>query len=78
MTRKITYLRGVPCADGIKCPAVLDVEGEEDLQVIYPNALRDLLGLDEPSQEMRTLLADRIGPGESLGRAARSRLPEVT
>jgi hypothetical protein len=79
MARKITVLRGTDindCADGKKCPGVYDVDGEEDLFVIYPVCLRELLGpvRDETDPVLIALFAHRLGPGEALGRTARVRL----
>lgn len=72
MARKITVLRGTDmndCADGKKCPAVIEVEGEEDLFVIYKE-------VTDP--ELRALLGGRVGPGEGLGRMPRPLIiPEV-
>lgn len=65
MARKITVLRGTEindCADGKKCPAVIEVEGEEDLFVIYKE-------VDDPA--IHDLLGSRVGPGEGLGRMPR-------
>lgn len=68
MARKITVLREDPCADGIKCPMVAEVAGEEDLFVITKR-------VTDP--ELLAAFADRIGPDEELGRMPRALLPEV-
>jgi hypothetical protein len=71
MARKITVLRGHDsCGDGRNCPAVIDVEGEEDLFVITTR-------VTDP--ELLALLGNRVGPDEELGRMPRPvLLPEVS
>jgi hypothetical protein len=83
MARKITALRGTEindCADGKKCPGVYDLDGEEELFVIYPTCLRELLGpvRDETNPDLIALFAQHVGPGEALGRTARTRLSGPT
>lgn len=79
MTYEIKFLRGGPCGDGVKCPAIAEVAGKEDLYVIYPSLLRDLLDgiTDETDPAILTAFADSMSPDERLGRVVRSRLPEV-
>jgi hypothetical protein len=63
MAVQITVLSQDPCADGIKCPMVAEVAGEEDLFVITK---------DVQDPDLLAAFADRIGPGEHLGRISRS------
>jgi hypothetical protein len=72
MARKITVLLGTDmndCADGRKCPAVIEVEGEEELFVISKP-------VSDP--ELLALLGNRLGPGEGLSTVPRTLFfPEV-
>jgi hypothetical protein len=72
MAYTIKFLRTLEdkdsCADGIKCPAIAEVDGMEDLYVIVT---------DETDPAILAAFADRVGPGERLGRVPRSLLPEM-
>lgn len=68
MAVQITVLSQEPCADGIRCPLVAEVAGEEDLFVISK---------DVTDPELLAAFADRIGPGERLTRITRSVITEV-
>jgi len=68
MTVKITVLSQEPCADGIKCSLVAEVEGEEDLFVISK---------DVTDPKLQAAFADRLGPGERLTRITRKVISEV-
>lgn len=57
MDRKITYLRGQKCPDGIKCPAAVKVDG---LAGVY------LIGKQVPNGKIPAELAERIGADEQL------------